>query len=186
MVLLKTTLTGVLLLVVGILLLTVAGQYITVQVQVVQRHDVELHAEFLVGDVVDRPYSLPAGVSVFGTLDVTQAPTNSSSDVRFLVFDSTNYQSWAAGQQSSFIFSGDVQGSSNFTFNINNSGVYHFVFDNRASLFKKYVSFSVSYNEVSTSHQPDPRVPYVGWGLSVVGLILLVYGLVRKPPISWA
>jgi len=147
---------------------------------------VELHAEFLVGDVADRPYSLPAGVSVFGALGVTQAPTNRSSDVQFLVFDNTGYQNWAAGQQSNFIFSGDQQGNSNFTFHTNNSGVYHFVFDNRASLFKKYVTLSVSYNEVSTSHQPDTRVPYVGWGLSTVGLIFLVYGLVRKPPISWA
>jgi len=186
MVLLKSALIGVVFLVAGILLLTVVGQYITVEVQVVQQHDVESRAEFLVGDVTDRPYSLPAGVSVFGTLDVTQAPTNSSSDVQFLVFDNTNYQNWAAGQQSTFIFSGDQQGSSNFTFTTNNSGVYHFVFDNRASLFKKYVTLSVSYNEVSTSWRPDPRVPYVGWGLSVVGLIILVYGLVRRPPIPWA
>jgi hypothetical protein len=186
MVLLKTTLIGAVLLVAGILLLTVAGQYITVEVQVVQRHDVESHAEFLVGDVTDRPYSLPAGVSVFGTLDVTQAPTNSSSDIQFLVFDATNYQIWAAGQQSSFLFSGDQQGNSNFTFNTSNSGVYHFVFDNRASLFKKYVTFSVSYNDVSTSRQPDPRAPYAGWVLCAVGLVLLVYGLVRKPPIPWA
>ncbi len=185
MVLLKTTLTGAILLVAGILLLTAVGQYITVEVQVVQRHDVESHAEFLVGDVTDRPYSLPAEVSVFGTLDVTKAPTNGSSDVQFLVFDSINYQNWAAGQQSSFILSGDQQGRSNFTFNTNNSGVYHFVFDNRASLFKKYVVLSVSYNEVSTSRQPDPRTPYIGWGLSAVGLILLVYGLIRKPPIPW-
>ena len=186
MVLLKTTLIGAILLVAGILLLTVVGPYITVQVQVVQRHTVDSHVEFLVGDVTDRPYSLPAGVSVFGTLDVTQAPTNSSSDVQFLVFDNTNYQNWASGQQSTFLFSGDQQGNSNFTFNTNNSGVYHFVFDNRASLFKKFVTFSVSYNEVSTSRQPDPRVPYIGWGLSVVGLIILAYGLVRKPPIPWA
>ena len=186
MVLLKTTLIGVILLVAGILLLTIAGQYITVEVQVVQRHDVESRAGFLVGDVMDRPYSLPAGVVVLGTVDVTQAPSNSSSDVQLLVFDNADYQNWAAGQQSSFVFSGDEQGHSNFTFNTNNAGTYHFVFDNRASLFKKYVTFSVSYNEVSTSRQPDPRTPYVGWGLSVIGLILLVYGLVRKPPIPWA
>lgn len=186
MVLLKTTLAGVILLLAGVLLLTVAGPYITVEVQVVQRHDVETQADFLVGDVTDRPYSLPATVSVFGTIDVTQAPTNQSGNVQFLVFDASNYQSWAAGQQSSYIFSADQQGHSNFTFTTTNSGVYHFVFDNRASLYKKYVTLSVSYNEVSTSRQPDPRTPYAGWGLSAVGLILLVYGLVRKPPIPWA
>jgi len=186
MVLLKTTLIGALLLVAGILLLTAIGQYVTDEVQVVQRQDVESHAEFLVGDVTPRNYSLPGGVSVFGTLDVTEAPTNRSSDIEFLVFDSTNYQNWAAGQPSSYIFSGDQQGNSNFTFSTDHRGVYYFIFDDKASIFKKYVTLSVSYNEVLTSRRPDPRVPYVGWGLSVVGLILLVYGLVRKPPISWA
>jgi hypothetical protein len=186
MVLLKTTLAGAILLVAGVLLLTVVGPYITVEVQVVQRHDVETHAQFLVGDVTDRPYPLPATVSVFGTLDVAQAPTNHSGNVQFLVFDANNYQSWAAGQQSSYVFSGDQQGHSNFTFNTGSGGVYHFVFDNRASLYKKYVTLTVSYKEISTSHQPDPRTHYVGWGVSAVGLIILIYGLVRKPPIPWA
>ncbi|HXX72896.1 MAG TPA: hypothetical protein VEI80_04305, partial [Candidatus Acidoferrales bacterium] len=66
------------------------------------------------------------------------------------------------------------------------SGLYHFVFDNRASVYKKYVVLGVSYNEISTSTKPDPRVPYVGWGLLAVGLAVLVYGLLRKPAITWA
>lgn len=186
MVLLKTTLTGVLLLVAGILLLTVAGPYLTVQVETVQRHDVEPHAQFLVGDVADRQYALPQGVSVFGTLDVAQAGTNQSGSIPFMVLDSQNYQLWSTGQQPDNLFTSDQQGASNFTFNTPSAGVYHFVFDNRASLYKKYVTFSVSYNEVSVSTKPDPRIPYVGWCLLAVGLVVLVYGLARKPPVSWA
>jgi hypothetical protein len=186
MVLLKTTLVGVCLLVVGVLLLTVVGQYVTVEVQVVQRRDVEPHAEFLVGDVADRTYSLPSSVSVFGSIDVTQAPTNQSGDIRFMVFDAQNYQRWSSGGASDFLFSGEKQGHLNFTFQTANSGVFHFVFDNRASLYKKYVILSVAYNEVSISHVPDPRIPYIGWALVAVGGILLAYGLVRKAPIPWA
>jgi hypothetical protein len=186
MVLLKTTLTGAMLLAVGILLLTVAGPYITVQAQVVQRHDVESNAQFRVGDVTDRQYSLPGSVAVSGTLNVAQAPSNESSDIQFIVFDAQNYQLWVAGQQSNNIFTSDQQGHSNFTFNTPGSGVYHFVFDNRASVYKKYVTLSVGYNDLSTTYKPDPRVPYVGWGLFALGLVLLVYGLVRKPPIPWA
>jgi len=185
MVLLKTALLGAFLITVGILLLTVAGPYITVQVQDIQRHDVESHAEFLVGDFTDRQYSLPASVSVFGTIDVAQAPTNQSSDVQFIVLDAANYQQWISGQQSSNIFSADEQGHSNFTFSTTSAGTYHFVFDNRASLYKKYVGFSVSFDEVSTSRQADPRTPYVGWGLLGVGLVVVVYGLIRKAPTSW-
>jgi len=186
MVLLKTTLIGALLLVAGILLLTVAGPYITVQVQVVQRHDVEPHAQFLVGDVVDKPYTLPGDVSVFGTLNVAQAPTNQSGSVQFMVFDAQNYGLWSAGQQSNNLFTSDQQGAFNFTFNTAGAGVYYFVFDNRASVYKKYVTLSVGYNEVSVSTKPDPKVPYVGWGLLAAGLVALIYGLARKPRITWA
>lgn len=186
MVLFKTTLAGALLLIAGILLLTIAGQYITVQVQVVQRHDVEQHAMFLVGDLADRQYSLPDSVSAFGSLGVAQAPTNQSSDIQFKVFDADNYQKWTAGQDSNFLFSKDAQGQSNFTFTSTNGGLYYFVFDNRASLYKKYVTFSLSYNEVSTSQQPDSRIPYVGWGLLGAGLVVLAIGLIKKAPIPWA
>jgi len=186
MVLLKSALVGAFLLVAGILLLTVAGPYITVQVQAVQRHDVEPHAQFLVGDVADRQYTLPGGVSVFGTLDVAQAGTNQSTSIPFLVLDSQNYQLWSTGQQSNNLFSSDQQNASNFTFSTPSAGVYYFVFDNRASLYKKYVTLSVSYNEVSVGTKPDPRIPYVGWGLLAFGMVVLVYGLAKKPQVQWA
>jgi hypothetical protein len=186
MVLLKTTLAGACLLVVGILLLTTLGQYVTVEVRQVQQRDVEPHAEFLVGDVVDRTYTLPASVSAAGSVDVTQAPTNASGDIKLMVFDADNYQKWSSGQQSDFMFSAEKQGQFNFTFTTANAGVYYFVFDNRASLFKKYVILSVGYSEVTISHVPDPRVPYIGWALAVVGGIVLVIGLAKKPPIPWA
>jgi hypothetical protein len=186
MVLLKTTLAGACLLVFGILILTALGQYVTVEVRQVQQRDVEPHAEFLVGDVADRNYTLPANVAASGSVDVTQAPTNASGDIRFMVFDADNYQKWSSGQQSDFMFSAEEQGQFNFTFTTGNAGVYHFVFDNRASLFKKYVILSVGYSEVTMSHVPDPRVPYIGWALAVVGGIVLVIGLAKKPPIPWA
>jgi hypothetical protein len=186
MVLVKMTLAGAMLLVAAILLLTVAGPYVTVQVQAVQRHDVEPHAQFLVGDVTDRQYSIPGSVAVFGTLDVAQAPTNQSSNIQFMVFDAQNYQRWATGEQPNAMFSSDEEGHSNFTFNTQNSGIYYFVFNNTASVYKKYVTLSVSYNEVSISNQPDPRIPYVAWGLLAVGFVVLIYGLAKKPPIRWA
>lgn len=186
MVLLKTTLAGACLLVVGIFLLTTLGQYVTVDVRHVESREVEPHAEFLVGDVADRTYDLPANVSAFGSVDVTQAPTNASSDIRFMVFDAASYQKWSSGQQSGFMFSTEKQGQFNFTFATTIPGTYHFVFDNRASVFKKYVTLSVGYSEVIVSHVPDPRTPYIGWALLVGGALILAIGLARKPPIPWA
>jgi hypothetical protein len=185
MVLLKTTIAGFAVLIIGVLLLTMIGQYITVQVQDVHRHDVEPHAEFLVGDLVDRSYSLPGGSGVFGNVTVTQAPSNQTGDVHFMVFDSDNYQRWSSGTQANYAYSAEKQGQISFTFTTDKSGVYHFVFDNRASLFKKYVVLTVAYNEVITSQVPDTRVTYVAWVLIGVGGLVLVYGLVRKPSVSW-
>jgi hypothetical protein len=156
MVMFKTTLLGASLVVFGFLVLIVLGAYITVQVQDVQVRAVEPHAEFLVGDLADKLYSLPGSVSVFGTVDVTQAPSNSSGDIHFMVFDSENYQKWSAGQQANFLFSADNQGKFNFTLTTGNGGSYHFVFDNHASLFKKYVILSIGYKEITINNVPDP------------------------------
>jgi hypothetical protein len=185
MVLFKTAMVGICILVAGMLLLTTLAPYMTIEVQQVQYRGVEPHAKFLVGDVADRTYILPANVAASGSVDVTQAPTNATGDIRFMVFDDNNYQKWNSGQQSNSLVPADNQGKFVFNFTTTNNGVYHFVFDNRASLFKKYIVLTVGYSEVTTSHVPDPRVPYIGWALVVVGGILLVYGLARKPPIPW-
>lgn len=186
MVLLKTTLAGATMLVVGILLLTLLSQYVTVQVQYTQTRTVEPHAEFLVGDVVDRQYTLPASVSAAGTVDVTQAPSNASGNVQFTIFDDSNYQKWNSGQQSNSLYSSEGQGQFNYTFSTGGAGLYHFIFDNRASLYKKYVVLSVNYDEIILTHVPDSRIPYIGYVLLVGGAIVLVFGLLKKPPVSWA
>jgi hypothetical protein len=185
-VLFKTTVVAIVALVIGILVLTVAGQYVTMTVQNTQRTDVEPHAEFIVGDVVERSYSLPASVSVFGTIKVTDAPTNKSSDIRFLVFDDENYQQWSAGGQANSLYSDQKQGQFNYTFTTVASGTHHFVFDNRASIYKKYVVFSLAYNEIVTSQVPDPRAQYVAWAMIAIGAILLVIGIIKKPPVRWS
>jgi hypothetical protein len=185
MVLLKTTLVGIALLAVGVILLTVAGQYVTIEVQQVHSHDVEAHTEFLVGDQVDRQYALPGGVGTFGVITVTQAPSNQSGDVRFIVLDADNYAKWSAGSQANFLYTAEKQGEFNYTFTTSNSGIYHFVFDNRQSLYKKYVILTVAYNEITTTRAPDPRTAYVAWPLVVAGALVLLYGVARKPPVTW-
>jgi len=186
MVLLKPTLTGIVLLVLGVLSITLLGQYVTMEVQRTQRQDLEPHVEFLVGDTAERSYTLPANVQVFGTIVATQVPLNQSGEIHFIVLDNENHQKWIAGGQADFIYSTDNQGQFNYTFTTNKSGVYYFLFDNRASLYKKYVTLSVAYNEVLTSRVPDTRVEPIGWGLIIAGALVLAYGLARKAPVVWA
>lgn len=185
MVLLKSTLTGIALLALGLLLLTYLGPYVTIEVQETRTHVIQPHEEFLVGDVASRPYSLPGSSDVFGSMNVNQAPSNQSGDIHFAVFDAQNYQVWNSGQQANFVYSADKQGQFNYTFKTDKSGTYYFVFDNRASVYKKYVVYNIAYNEIITSRVPDPRVSYLAWGLAVGGGLILVYGLMRKPPVTW-
>ncbi len=186
MVLFKTALGGFCILLVGVLLVSFLGQYVTVELRQVQNRTVEPHSEFLVGDLVDRTYTLPTQVAASGSVKVTQAPTNASAEIRFLVFDDANYQKWVSGQPADNLYSNVGQGQFIFNFTTIKTGAYHFVFDNRASLFKKYVVLSIGYSEVTKTNVPDPRVPYLAWGLIVAGALILAYGFIRKPPIRWA
>jgi hypothetical protein len=186
MVLLKTVAAGLAFLFLAMLLLTTVSQYITVEVREVHRVSIEPHVEFLVGDSAERSYNLPGGSEVLGTVIATEAPSNQTGDIRFLVLDVDNYQRWSSGSQADFVYSADKQGQFNFTFATGKAGVYHFVFDNRVSLYKKYVTLTVAYNEVTTSRVPDARVNYVGWALLIAGSLIFVYGLIRKPATTWA
>ncbi|MGO9645564.1 MAG: hypothetical protein ACLPY5_12550 [Candidatus Bathyarchaeia archaeon] len=186
MVLFKTAIVGVAVLIIGILLLTVIGPYVTVTAQNIQTRDVDPHVEFLVGDMIDRSYTLPSSVPVFGSVYVSQAPTNQTSNIQLSIFDADNYQIWSSGGQANSLYSTDGQGQFNYTFTTPKSGLYYFVFDNRASLYKKYVVFSLSYNEVITSQEPDTRIPYLAWAFIIVGGLVAAVGLIRKPAMSWA
>jgi emp24/gp25L/p24 family/GOLD len=182
----KTAITGIAVIAIGILMLTAIAPYLTVTVQETQRHDVDPRVEFLVGDTIDRSYTLPESVSVIGSINVEEAPSNQSTDIRFSVFDADNYAIWSTGGQANALFSTDGQGQFNYTFTTPKSGLYYFVFDNRASLFKKYVVFSLAYDEAITSQEPDTRVPYVAWALILMGGVISAVGLIRKPVVSWA
>ncbi len=186
MVLLKTSLSGAALVILGVLVAAVIGQYVTLEIQDVQRHEVEPHAEFLVGDVVNRPYTIPSGVAVFGSVDVTQAPSNKSDDIHLIILDAENYQRWSSGGQADSVYLAQNQGKFNFTFTAEKGGIYYLVFDNRASLYKKYVSLMLAYDEVTKSRVPDTRLPYAGWAVFLLGGLILAYGLIRKPPTPWA
>ena len=189
MVLLKPTIAGALLLVLGVLAITILSQYVTMQVQQTERHDLEPHVQFMVGDMADRPYTLPATANILGTVDVTQALStneNDSGKFHFIVLDDANYQKWSSSSQANPIFATDQQGLFNYTFTAPASGVYHFVFDNRQSPSKKNVVLMVAYDEVLTSRVPDTRIVPVGYALMILGALLLIYGLIRKPQIIWS
>jgi len=186
MVLLKPTIAGIGLILLGTLMIMYGAHYITIQDQEVRRTEVEPHVELLVGDVKERAFQLPADVKVTGTLRVLEAPTNRSSSILFMVMDAENYQRWVSGQDATFLLSNEMEGQSEYAFELEKAGLVYFVFDNRAALFKKYVTFSVAYEQTITTSLPDPRATYAAWGVLVFGVSVLVYGLVRRPPIPWS
>ena len=186
MVLLKPILIGIVLLAVGIASITILGQYVTMEVQQTQRRDLVPYAKLFVESTKDESYTFPTNVQVFGTILVTEEPSNQSGDIRFIVLDSENYQKWNTGAQADSVYSVNGQGQFNYTFTTGKRGVYHFVFDNTKSLYKKYVILTVAYNEITITRVPDPRTAYLAWPITVAGGLILLYGLARKPPVPWA
>jgi hypothetical protein len=186
MVLLKPVLAGIILLALGIVSSTILGQYVTMEVQQTQRRDLVPYAKLFVESTKDESYTFPTNVQVFGTILVTEEPSNQSGDIRFIVLDGENYQKWSTGAQVDSVYSVNGQGQFNYTFTTAKGGTLHFVFDDRGLPYKKHVTLSVAYNQVLTHRVADTRLVPVGWVLMISGALVLVYGLARKAPIPWS
>jgi hypothetical protein len=141
---------------------------------------------FVVGDLQEISRNLEKGITITVTLDSKVATSNSAGALDFYVFNEVSFTEWSSGETTSAIVSKPKVATLNETFNVTESGTYHFVFDNRASLEKKRVTFESRFDRLVYVMEPDERVAYVAYATLVVGAIFTAYGIIRKPPIPWA
>ena len=145
------------------------------------------HDETLaVRDIAERSVQLDKGVTVNGTIMVSSALTGAPSDVLMFVADDANYQKWVTQGSPTYAFQKDLSSGESFTFAVPETGLYHFVFDNKISPVKKKVTMTADLLKQVTISMPDNRITYVAYAVVAVGSLLAVVGILRKTPIRWA
>jgi hypothetical protein len=179
-------LTGIAVIIVGVFLFFAGPQLIVVpstQVQVIELfHD----EAFAVGDVWEHSVQLDEGVTVNGTIAASSALTGAPSEISMFVADDANYQKWVAHGSPTYVFQRDISDGQSFSFNVPQTGLYHFVFDNTNSPVKKKVTMTADLQKQVTINVPDSRIPYVAYGVLTVGSLVTAVGVLRKAPIRWA
>jgi hypothetical protein len=179
-------LTGIVILIVGVFLFFAGPQLIVVpsrQVQVVQVFRDETYA---VSDVWERSVQLDEGVTVNGTVAVSSALTGAPSDVPMFVADDANYQKWVSHGTPTYAFQRDISNGQGFSFNVPQTGLYHFVFDNTNSPVKKKVTMTADLQKQVTAYVADERISYVAYGVLAIGCLVTAVGVLRRAPIRWA
>ena len=178
--------TGIAVVIVGVFLFLAGPQLILVpstQVQVTEL----FHDETLaVSDIAERSVQLDKGVTVNGTVTVSSALTGAPSDVLMFVADDANYQKWATQGSPTYAFQKDLSNGQSFSFTVPETGLYHFVFDNKISPVKTKVTITADLQKQVTISMPDNRITYMAYAVVAVGGLFAVVGILRKTPVRWA
>lgn len=184
--LIKTSIAGALALATSLMFIFPLSSAVTVEVPKVVTGDLIPKMTALVGDIFVKSVTLEKRTKVTGTVQAKIAGSESPGEVTFIVFDSANYSRWQAGESFTALYKVTNTDRFEFAFVAGRSGVHNFVFDNRASLYKKEVSLAAGYEQTVLSREPDSRVRGVSYALLALGIPVLAYGLIRRPPIPWA
>ncbi len=184
--LLKTSIAGILAVMVSLAFMFPLSNALTVDVPRVVIGDLIPATKALVGDAYEKSTSIEKGAKVTGTVQVRVAGGDSAGEIVFMVLDGSNHTRWLAGESFRALYKNTGSDLFDFFFTVERSGAHYFVFDNRASLYKKEVSFAAKYEQTVLSKEPDSRVRYFAYALLVAGIPVLGYGLIRRPQVRWA
>jgi len=181
---------GIVLVALGLLLLFLGTQTLTIDVPKTEMKVLFERSTFTVGDSAYRSADLTANLTVSCSGDVRIPSSNESGDIDFYVMDKPNFQKWQMGDRTAdYLVQKPKAQEIDVSFTTPRTDVYYFVFDNSYStLFKKEVSFSASYQFVVIHHETveDRTFNSFGYPLIVVGVVFVIYGLVRKAETRWA
>jgi uncharacterized membrane protein len=181
---------GIVVVALGLLLLFFGTQTQTIDVPRTETKVLFDRLMFTVGDSSYRSADMTANLTVLCSGSVKIPANNESGDINLYVMDRANFQKWESGDRSvNFVVQRLRISQINVSFVTLRDDTYYFVFDNSYSpLFKKEVTFSVSYQYITIHHETleDRSLNIYGYPLILIGAIITVYGLARKAEVRWA
>jgi hypothetical protein len=181
---------GIVIVALGLLLMFFATQTRTIDTPKTETKVVFERSTLTVGDYAYRSADFVANLTVVCSGSVRTPATNESGDMNLYVMDKDNFEKWQNGDRSvNFIVQKLRISQIDVSFFTVRGDTYYFVFDNSYSaLFKKEVTFSVSYQYKTIHHETveDRSLNSYGYPLVIVGGIVVAYGLLRKAQVRWA
>jgi len=187
---LKPTIAGLVLLIVGILGIQYGAQNYLKEVSKPVTDTFRVAMEVRELSFWSYGHRFETSTSVDGNGTISGGSYGQVTDINFFVMDGPNFENWKQRQPGVQYLAKMTQAPSRFEFSFATSknGTYFFVFDNYYSTAKREVSLSARYQYVKIVKEAhtDYTFSYVGAGISVVGAIVLIYGLLKKPEIRWA
>ncbi len=181
---------GIVIIALGLLLLLFGTQIITIDVPHTETKTLFDTSTLTVGDTYQKSAELAANLTVRCSGSVKIPSSNESGDISFYVMDRGNFEKWHAGDRTvDFMVQKPTISKIDVSFITAHADTYYFVFDNTYSpLFKKEVTFTASFEYTTIQHETreDRTLNNYGYPIAIVGAILMIYGLIRKPEVRWA
>jgi len=184
------TFAGAAILVIGLLMMNLGAYKYTVEVPRTETriifNEIRLSP---IGDYAVKDVDLRQGYLVNLQGSVALPGSNSSGIINLYVMNNNEYQRWRNGEKNiDYVLSLERIERFNETFVSAQNGTLYILFDNTIDpKYKKEVTLSAKYSfETMVPESREEKIlTQAGYPLAILGVISLVYGLVRKPVVRW-
>lgn len=184
------TLGGITLVILGILMILFGSYTYTIDIPIIESKTVFDKISFTVGDVKIYEADFLENVTVTCNASINIPTTGDAGEINFYVLSGEEFQRWKSGEKDIFfIIELAMITNINTSFQTDKQGTYYFIFDNTFSeLYKKEVTFSSTMEYVTYVEETreNNNIVYIGYFAVFFGVIVTVYGLIRKPEVTWA
>ena len=184
----KPTFLGLAILLLGILLISLSYRTYMVEVKKIKKEPLIEKSKFIVGDFKVLQKYLTSGYSIVCYGKVYIPETGNLSDINFYIMDEENYGKWFKGKNAEALLEKKKVTILNVSIPITSNGTYYFIFDNTyAELYKKEVEFEAykQYEVIEAEPTQMKTLINLGLPLTFIGLIIMIYGILKKPEITW-
>jgi hypothetical protein len=114
---------------------------------------------------------------------------NNQSDINFYILNEENFKKWKAREENvNYKLRLLRVKEFNTSLVIDKDDTYFFIFDNSYSFSKKEVKFQAMYQQAILIPKESKSYEWNNFGiiLAILGLVLTIYGVIKKEPIPWS